>query len=102
MLSFRLLVGAAAALAVAVLPIGVNAQGVTTGAVTGTVTDETGRGIEGVQIELRNPRTGLTAATITRASGLYTIQGLLPDAGYEITARRIGFSPITRSGVQVT
>ena len=102
MLSFRLLVGAAAALAVAVLPIRVHAQGVTTGAITGTVTDETGRGIEGVQIELRNPRTGLTAASITRVNGLYTVQGLLPDAGYEITARRIGYAPVTRTGIQIT
>ena len=102
MLSFRTLLGAAAALAVAILPIRGHAQGVTTGAITGTVSDETGQGIEGVQIELRNPRTGLNAATVTRANGLYTIQGLLPEAGYEITARRIGFSPITRSGITIT
>ena len=102
MLSFRSLVSAVAVLTLAVLPLGVGAQGVTTGAITGTVTDETGQGIEGVQIELRNPRTGLNAATITRTSGLYSIQGLLPDAGYQITARRIGFSPITRTGISIT
>ena len=102
MLSFRLIVGAVMALTVAVLPATIRAQGVTTGAITGTVADETGQGIEGVQIELRNPRTGLNAGTVTRASGLYMIQGLLPDAGYEITARRIGFSPVTRSGITIT
>ena len=102
MLRIRSLVGVATALALVVLPICVEAQGVTTGAVTGTVTDEAGRGIEGVQIEVRNPRTGLNAGTVTRSSGLYTVPGLPPDAGYAITARRIGFAPITRSGIQIT
>ena len=102
MFSFRSLLTAATVLALAIISPGVHAQGVTTGAITGTVTDENGQGIEGVQIELRNPRTGLNAGTVTRTNGLYMIQGLLPDAGYEITARRIGFSPITRSGIAIT
>ena len=102
MLSFRSLVGVAAALALAVLPIGTQAQGVTTGAITGTVTDEAGQGIEGVQIQLRNPRTGFNSGGVTRTGGLYTIQGLLPEAGYEIIVRRIGFEPVTRTGIQIT
>ena len=102
MLSFRSLVSVATALALAAFPIGVRAQGVTTGAIAGTVTDETGQGVEGVQIEVRNPATGFTGAALTRTNGLYSIQGLLPGAGYEITARRIGFSPVTRTGIQVT
>src|SRR5687768_13812449 len=102
MLRFRSLVGAVAALTLVVLPTRVQAQGVTTGAITGTVTDQAGVGIEGVQVEVRNPRNGYTTAGLTRASGLYIVQGLLPDAGYEITARRIGYTPITRSGIQVT
>ena len=60
MLSIRPLVGAVAALALlAIAPVRAAAQGVTTGAVSGTVTDDAGQGIEGVQVQLRNARTGL-------------------------------------------
>ena len=103
MSTFRSLASAAAmALALVVLPAWLQGQGVTTGAITGTVTDEAGRGLEGVQVEVRNPSTGLLAGTQTRTTGLYSIQGLPPDAGYEVTVRRIGYAPITRSGIQIT
>ena len=59
MLSIRPLVGAVAAFAMLALsPARAVAQGVTTGAVSGTVTDEAGRGVEGVQVQLRNARSG--------------------------------------------
>lgn len=103
MLSIRPLVGAVAALAILALsPARAVAQGVTTGAVSGTVTDDAGRGIEGVQVQLRNARTGLNIGTVTRSTGYYVIQGIDPDANYSITVRRIGFSPITRNNVVIT
>jgi outer membrane receptor protein involved in Fe transport len=103
MLSLRTLVGAVAALAlIAVSPAPSLAQGVTTGAVAGTVTDEAGQPVEGAQVQLRNSRTGLNVGTLTRSSGLYTIQGVQPDAGYSLTVRRIGYAPITRTGVAIT
>ena len=99
----RLLRGLLATLALSALPAaGLAAQGVTTGAVTGRVTDEAGRGIDDAQVEVRNPRTGLTSGGLTRSGGLYSIQGLPPDAGYEITVRRIGYTPSTRSGIAIT
>src|SRR5882762_9009965 len=72
------------------------AQGVTTGAISGTVTDPSGAPIEGAQIQVRNPRTGASAGGISRSNGNYTIQGIEPDPGYSVTVRRIGFEPITR------
>ena len=97
MLSIRPLVGAVAALAMlAFSPARAAAQGVTTGAVSGTVTDDAGRGVEGVQVQLRNARSGLNIGTVTRSTGYYVIQGLEPDANYSITVRRIGYAPITR------
>jgi outer membrane receptor for ferrienterochelin and colicin len=103
MLSIRSLVGAVAALALlAVSPVNAAAQGVTTGAVSGTVTDDAGQGVEGVQVQLRNSRTGLNIGTITRATGLYVIQGVEPDANYSITVRRIGFTPLTRNNIVVS
>ena len=77
------------------------AQGVTTGAIAGTVTDEAGRPLEAVQIELRNPSTGFTAGATTRSNGQYQILGLLPDF-YVVTARRLGFAPVTRERVRIT
>ena len=50
--AFALVTGASARLA---------AQGITTGAVSGTVTDPTGAPIEGAQIQVRNARTGASA-----------------------------------------
>ena len=102
MLSLRTLVGAVAALAlVVVAPSPVRAQGVTTGALTGTITDESGQGVEGAQVQLRNARTGLNIGTISRASGLYSIQGIAPDNDYTIVVRRIGYGPQTRTGVVI-
>jgi len=103
MLSIRPLVGAVAALAMlAFSPARAAAQGVTTGAIAGTVTDDAGQGVEGVQVQLRNPRTGLNIGAVTRATGYYVIQGIEPDANYSITVRRIGFSPITRNNIVIS
>jgi outer membrane receptor protein involved in Fe transport len=99
----RWLRGAVSALALSSLvPVSLAAQGVTTGAITGRVTDQAGAGIDEAQVEVRNPRTGLVVGSMTRSGGLYSVQGLPPDAGYQISVRRIGYSPITRPGIQVT
>ena len=94
----RSLVGAVAALAlIALSPTRLLAQGVTTGAVSGTVTDDAGKGVEGVQVQLRNPSTGLNVGAITRSAGLYVIQGVEPGSNYTITVRRIGYAPQSRA-----
>jgi hypothetical protein len=77
------------------------AQGVTTGSITGTVTDSAGQPIESVQIRVQNPRTGYDVGTLTRASGFFVIQGIEPNSNYSITARRIGFAPVTRTGIVI-
>ncbi|MFL5564550.1 MAG: carboxypeptidase regulatory-like domain-containing protein [Gemmatimonadaceae bacterium] len=79
-----------------------HAQGVTTGAVSGTVTDPGGAPIEGAQVQLRNAKTGASAGAITRGNGQYTIQGVEPDAGYSLTVRRIGFQPATHDNIRVS
>src|SRR2546423_5636965 len=78
------------------------AQGVTTGAVTGTVTDPSGAPIEGAQVQLRNSKTGFSAGGITRSNGQFSIQGVEPDAGYSVTVRRIGFQPTTHDNIRVS
>jgi outer membrane receptor protein involved in Fe transport len=78
------------------------AQGVTTGGLTGSVTDDTGQPVEGAQIQVRNALTGYNIGTMTRSSGQFTIQGILPDANYTATVRRIGFSPLTRPNITIS
>ena len=76
-----------------------HAQGVTTGGVTGTVTDENAQPVEGAQIQLRSTQTGTNIGSVTRANGQYTIQGVLPGSGYEVTVRRIGYAPLRRQSI---
>jgi len=77
-------------------------QGITTGAVSGTVTDANGAPVEGAQVQVRNPRTGASAGGLTRANGQYNIQGIEPDPGYSLTVRRIGFEPQTQNNILVS
>ncbi len=77
-----------------------DAQGVTTGALRGTVTDSAGNPVPGVQIRATHRGTGYSAGATTRDNGTYFIQGL--EVGtYEVQARRIGFSPATQDNVPV-
>ena len=87
------LVGSASALA---------AQGVTTGAVTGTVRDAAGAPVEGAQIQVINRATGFRAGGVTRSNGLYYVQGLEVGGPYTVRARRIGFEPVEKNDVIVS
>src|SRR5688572_27139971 len=98
----RLLLSVAAAIALVTgASIPAIAQGVTSGGVTGTVTDPSGAPIEGAQIQIRNTKTGFSSGAVTRGNGQYSLQGLLPDDGYSVTVRRIGFQPVTRENRRV-
>ncbi|MGQ0537946.1 MAG: TonB-dependent receptor [Gemmatimonadaceae bacterium] len=79
----------------------VAAQGVTTGAIAGTITDSVGTPLGEVQIRIRNVSTGVISAGSSRASGAYLVQGLEVGGPYEVIARRIGFSPSTKDGILV-
>jgi hypothetical protein len=80
----------------------VAAQGTTTGAVSGTVTDPQGQPVVGAQIQIINRSTGYSTATTTRASGLYFVQGLESGGPYTVRVRRIGFEPGERHDVIVS
>jgi hypothetical protein len=98
----RWIPGVAVAL-VALLPVRqLRAQGVTTGAISGTVTDQQGSGAEGVRVQVRNASTGATTGAMSRIDGRFFIQGLEVGGPYTVTARRIGFAPQTRDGVRVS
>ncbi|MEJ7759060.1 MAG: TonB-dependent receptor [Gemmatimonadaceae bacterium] len=78
-----------------------HAQGVTTGAVSGVVTDSTGAGLEGVQVSITNRATGFTQRTISREGGRFNLPSLEVGGPYTLEARRIGFSPQTRENIQI-
>ena len=77
------------------------AQGVTTGAISGTILNDQGQAVESAQIEVRNRATGARSATNTRSDGRYYIQGLEVGGPYTVTARRIGFAPRDTTDVYI-
>src|SRR5205823_1999283 len=70
----------------------------TTGRIVGTITDETGAVLPGVQIVVRNPATGLTRALVSEESGNYNVP-LLPPGQYEVQASLPGFRREIRTGI---
>jgi hypothetical protein len=68
----------------------------TTGSIRGFVRNASGAPISDVQLVARNVTMGVTRGTATTATGFYNIAGLRPGQ-YELTARRIGLTPQTRT-----
>ena len=63
------------------------------GSFMGTVTDEQGTPLPGVDVTAHNLQTGLTQSTITNANGRYRIERL-PRGFYELTSKLEGFKTI--------
>jgi TonB-dependent SusC/RagA subfamily outer membrane receptor len=69
-----------------------------TGRIVGTVTDTTtGRPLSAVQVAVAGTRAG----AVTDEAGRYAINGV-PAGTVTLEARRLGYRPLTRTGVQVT
>ncbi len=77
------------------------AQTSNTGRIIGTVSDETGAILPGVELVLRNTETGLARSVSTNELGRYVAQEL-PPGPYEITAVLTGFNALIRSGMTLT
>ncbi|PYQ08716.1 MAG: TonB-dependent receptor, partial [Acidobacteria bacterium] len=65
------------------------------GAIEGTVTDESGGVLPGVNVTIRNMGTGIVRETQTDAKGVYRAP-LLPVGTYEVTAALTGFATTKR------
>lgn len=91
-----------AALVAFVAPGLVHAQGVTTSAITGTVSNAQGQPLPGIQITATNTQSGTSYRVVTRSDGRYLLQGLQPGGPYRITATGLGFATGTRTGVDLT
>ena len=83
------------------LPSSVWAQGVTTGAITGTVTDAQGQPVHLAEIHITHRGTGYVTTGRTRPNGLYLVQGLEVGGPYTVVIRAIGFQPFTQDGISV-
>jgi hypothetical protein len=75
------------------------AQGVTTSAVTGRVTNEQGEPIDGASVVATNTRTGAEYRAVTRGDGRFLLQGLQPGGPYRVQVSRVGLATQSRAGL---
>ena len=78
-----------------------SAQGVTTGAIAGTVTDAEGAPLVGAQVQIINRSTGFRTGTLTRSTGQYLVQGLEVGGPYTVSFTSIGYQTFERNDVFV-
>ena len=75
------------------------AQGVTTAAINGIVTDNTGGAIAGATIIATHEPSGSKTGTSSRDDGRYNIQSLRVGGPYTITIRLVGYKEQKREGI---
>src|SRR5687767_5281058 len=89
--------GVALAIALVCSPA-VFAQAVTVAQLSGTVMDESGGALPGVEVTVVNTGTGMTRFQITNEQGSYVFTNL-PIGPYVLTAKLTGFSTFEQSGI---
>ncbi|MSO20671.1 MAG: TonB-dependent receptor [Acidobacteria bacterium] len=72
-----------------------------TGAIVGTVHDESGASVPAAGVTVTHTETGISRTLVTDTAGRYSVPGLLPG-GYEIQAQAPGFQTAIRRGIQLT
>ena len=77
-------------------------QGITSAAVAGRITDETGAPIAVAQLTLVNASTGLRYATRSSSEGRYTLENVQVGGPYALAVRALGFAPVTVQGITLT
>lgn len=73
----------------------------TTGTVSGTVTDQSGAAVPGAAITVKNTGTGIARGLVTNPLGRYEAPNL-PVGSYEISASLTGFQTSIRTGIELT
>ena len=74
---------------------------ITAATISGTIKDETGGILPGVDVVARNVGTGLSRAVVTNSNGSFTLPGL-PPGTYEVRATIQGFTWAALSGSSIT
>ncbi|MEE8350500.1 MAG: carboxypeptidase-like regulatory domain-containing protein, partial [Acidobacteriota bacterium] len=72
-----------------------------TGTIAGTVQDETGGTVPGVEISVRNAVTNIKRSTVSNDSGFFRLLSLRPGI-YEVRAELAGFKTLVNSPVELT
>jgi hypothetical protein len=77
------------------------AQGVTTGALSGFVTDSAGVPLPNATVVATHLPSGTTYRAVVRGGGAYSLPNLRVGAPYRVTATHLGFQPGRRDNVSV-
>jgi len=81
---------------------GAQAQGVTTSAVSGRVTNEAGAPVAGARVLVTSGSTGAQSRVVTREDGRFLVSGLQPGSNYRVEVSGLGLAPQTRTGITLT
>jgi Carboxypeptidase regulatory-like domain/TonB-dependent Receptor Plug Domain/TonB dependent receptor len=73
---------------------------VSTGTITGTVTDTTGASVSGAKILVQEINTNFETRTETNSDGLFRVQSLLPGT-YNVSFEAAGFKQLMQKGLQL-
>ena len=77
------------------------AQGVTSAAIVGTITEAGGSAVSGAELTLTKPATGETHVVTARSDGRYVVDNASAGGPYTLAVRAIGFEPVTVQGLQL-
>jgi hypothetical protein len=72
----------------------------TSGTITGSVTDETKAAVPGADVTVTNTATGLTRTIKTNETGRYEATNL-PSGTYDVTGQNAGFGTVMRKGIEL-
>lgn len=78
------------------------AQGVTTAAISGCVTDTDGNPVENIVVEVRNGSTGVTRGAVSGADCRFFVPGLQVGGPYTVTASGLGYETTERTAERLT
>ncbi len=73
---------------------------ISSGRITGLVTDQSGAAIPGATVTVRNVNTGISSTLKTSATGVYIVANLIPGT-YTVTVEMAGFSRFDQENVNV-